>query len=45
VTPHIAANTTQAVDRMGMDAAKDVVRVLTGEPPLHPVVVPGDGPA
>jgi D-3-phosphoglycerate dehydrogenase len=40
VTPHIAAQTTQAIDRMGMMAADEVVRVLTGEAPRHPVSVP-----
>jgi D-3-phosphoglycerate dehydrogenase len=43
LTPHIAADTEQAVDNMGMEAAKDVIRILAGQPPLHPVVVPGDG--
>jgi D-3-phosphoglycerate dehydrogenase len=40
VTPHIAAQTTQAIDRMGMMAAEEVVRVLAGEAPRHPVAVP-----
>jgi len=40
VTPHIAAQTTQAIDRMGMMAAEEVVRVLAGEPPRHPVAIP-----
>jgi len=40
VTPHIAAQTTEAIDRMGMMAAEEVVRVLTGEAPLHPVALP-----
>ena len=37
VTPHVAAQTTQAVDRMGMMAAEEVVRILAGEVPRHPV--------
>lgn len=38
ITPHIAGQTVQAVDRMGMAAAEECVRVLTqGIPPLHPV--------
>jgi D-3-phosphoglycerate dehydrogenase / 2-oxoglutarate reductase len=40
VTPHVAAQTTQAIDRMGMMAAEEVVRVLEGEAPRHPVAVP-----
>lgn len=37
VTPHVAATTVQAIDRMGMGAAHEVVRVLGGSPPRHPV--------
>jgi D-3-phosphoglycerate dehydrogenase len=37
VTPHVAAQTTQAIDRMGMMAAEEVVRVLAGAAPRHPV--------
>jgi len=40
ITPHVAAYTTEAVDRMGMMAAREVVRVLSGERPLYPVVPP-----
>ena len=40
ITPHAAAQTTQAIDRMGMMAAEEVVRVLAGEAPRHPVAVP-----
>lgn len=40
ITPHIAAQTTQAIDRMGMMAAEEVVRVLAGEAPRYPVTVP-----
>jgi D-3-phosphoglycerate dehydrogenase len=42
LTPHIAGHTVGAIDRMGMMAAADVVRVLVeDEPPLYPV--PGSG--
>jgi D-3-phosphoglycerate dehydrogenase len=37
VTPHIAAQTTQSIDRMGTQAAAEVLRVLRGDRPLNPV--------
>ena len=37
LTPHIAAQTTEAIDRMGMMAAQEIIRVLSGQRPLHPV--------
>jgi len=37
LTPHAGANTLEAVERMGVMAAEEVVRVLAGRPPLHPV--------
>lgn len=38
LTPHIAGHTVEAVDRMGTEAAAELVRVLVnGEPPAHPV--------
>lgn len=40
VTPHVAAQTVEAIDRMGMGAAEEVVRALSGEEPLHPVPSP-----
>jgi D-3-phosphoglycerate dehydrogenase / 2-oxoglutarate reductase len=40
ITPHVAAQTTQAIDRMGMMTADEVVRVLSGEAPQYPVAVP-----
>ena len=40
ITPHVAAQTTQAIDRMGMMAAEEVVRVLAGEAPRYPVTAP-----
>jgi len=36
VTPHVGANTIEAVDRMGTEAVAEVLRVLRGEAPLHP---------
>ena len=41
VTPHVAAHTVQAIDRMGTMAAEDVARVVAGEPPRHGVGVAG----
>jgi D-3-phosphoglycerate dehydrogenase / 2-oxoglutarate reductase len=37
VTPHMAAQTSEAIDRMGAMAADEVLRVLGGQAPLHPV--------
>jgi D-3-phosphoglycerate dehydrogenase / 2-oxoglutarate reductase len=37
VTPHLAALTTQAIDRMGMESVAEVLRVLRGQPVLNPV--------
>lgn len=43
VTPHIAGQTVQAVDRMGVAAAEECVRVLTRRlPPRHPVPLAED---
>lgn len=43
VTPHIAGQTTQAIDRMGMSAAKECIRVLIeGRPPHNPVTARRD---
>lgn len=40
VTPHVAGQTTQAIDRMGMVAAEECIRVLVdGHAPLHPVSI------
>lgn len=33
--PHVASATVEAARRMGVAAAREVVRVLRGEPPLH----------
>lgn len=36
-TPHVAAHTREAIDRMGRVATEECLRVLRGEPPRHPV--------
>lgn len=36
-TPHAGATTYEAVRRMGITAAEEVIRVLSGQQPLHPV--------
>jgi D-3-phosphoglycerate dehydrogenase / 2-oxoglutarate reductase len=39
VTPHTAGHTVDAIDRMGMAATAEVIRVLVdGKPPEHPVL-------
>lgn len=38
VTPHLGAQTTQAVDAMGALSLDDVIAVLAGHAPRHPVV-------
>lgn len=40
VAPHLAARTTEAVDRVGTGAAEEAVRALSGREPLHPVPLP-----
>lgn len=42
VTPHVAAQTAEAIDKMGLWASRDVVRVLSGERPEYPVVLPDE---
>ncbi|MFE6996960.1 NAD(P)-dependent oxidoreductase [Microbacterium sp. NPDC057659] len=37
VTPHLGAQTTQAVDNMGRMSLDDVISVLRGDEPAHPV--------
>lgn len=39
VTPHLGAQTTQAVDAMGRMSLDDVIAVLRGDEPLHPVTM------
>ncbi len=38
VTPHVAATTTEAIDRMGSMAVQDVLAVLGRQAPAHPVL-------
>lgn len=38
LTPHVAGQTVQAIDRMGRAATDDLLRVLAGQRPRHPVV-------
>ncbi len=45
VTPHLGAQTREAVDTMGSLAVDDVLAVLSGSPPAHPVVPPPGGRA
>jgi D-3-phosphoglycerate dehydrogenase len=40
ITPHIGAQTLDAVDRMSTSATADVLAVLAGTPPAHPVTGP-----
>jgi D-3-phosphoglycerate dehydrogenase len=40
VTPHVAAQTAEAIDRMGSMAVDEVLRALDGEPPSNPVTPP-----
>ncbi|MFS0853830.1 phosphoglycerate dehydrogenase [Microbacterium sp. 179-I 3D4 NHS] len=40
VTPHLGAQTTQAVDNMGSLSLDDVIAVLRGDEPRHPVKAP-----
>lgn len=37
ITPHLGAQTTEAVDLMGSMATDDVIAVVAGRPPRHPV--------
>jgi D-3-phosphoglycerate dehydrogenase len=37
ITPHTGAQTVEAVDRMGMAATPDLLAVLAGAAPRHPV--------
>lgn len=41
ITPHLGAQTLQAVDAMGQMALDNVVAVLGGKPPINPVVYEG----
>lgn len=44
ITPHLGAQTTQAVDNMGSLSLDDVIAVLSGADPAHPVPVPAYHP-
>lgn len=44
VTPHLGAQTTQAVDNMGSLSLDDVLAVLAGRAPAHPVSPPHTSP-
>ena len=37
ITPHIGGITVEAWRRMSIVAAEEIIRVLSGKPPLHPV--------
>jgi phosphoglycerate dehydrogenase-like enzyme len=45
VTPHLGAQTREAVDTMGALAVDGVLAVLAGRPPAHPVVPVAGGRA
>ncbi|MGQ9632095.1 MAG: hydroxyacid dehydrogenase [bacterium] len=36
-TPHMAANTREAMERMAVEVASDIIKVLKGEKPQYPV--------
>ena len=40
LTPHVAWYSEESVDANRTQAAEEVVRVLSGQPPNHPVVLP-----
>ena len=40
VTAHLGAQTREGVDGMGRTATSDMVALLRGEAPAHPVAVP-----
>ncbi|MBX6316182.1 MAG: phosphoglycerate dehydrogenase, partial [Isosphaeraceae bacterium] len=42
LTPHSAAQTIESLRNMAEWVARDVVRVLQGEPPVHPVNDPSE---
>jgi len=37
ITPYLAAQTVEAIDRMGSTALRDVMAVLEGRAPVHPI--------
>lgn len=44
LTPHIAGSTAESRVRVGMEVAHEVLRVLRGQPPMHPVNLPAMSP-
>ena len=36
-TPHLGGNTEEALQKAGIEVVQETLRVLAGEPPLHPV--------
>ncbi|WP_052299182.1 hydroxyacid dehydrogenase [Thermaerobacter marianensis] len=44
LTPHVAGLTAQAQARIAIQVAADVLRVLRGQPPEHPAVLPAGAP-
>lgn len=37
LTPHIGSNTEECMERIALDVAEDVMRVLSGQEPRHPI--------
>lgn len=37
ITPHVGAQTVEAIDEMGRMALENALAVLAGNPPHHPV--------
>jgi D-3-phosphoglycerate dehydrogenase len=44
ITPHLGAQTVEAIDNMGTMAVDDVLAVLAGLPPENPVAAPAPSP-
>ena len=44
LTPHIAGSTAESRAKIGVEVAREVLRVLQGEPPTHPVNLPAMSP-
>jgi D-3-phosphoglycerate dehydrogenase / 2-oxoglutarate reductase len=40
ITPHVAFSSEQSVRELRQRATEDLIRVVTGQPPLHPYVAP-----
>jgi phosphoglycerate dehydrogenase-like enzyme len=39
LTPHLAASSEEAMERMAIQVAEGVLKVLIGEPPDYPVII------